>query len=352
MQIGEGFLLMKKTAPNENDTGEDGQQQSGEVSRQVVLRSSNRGKRKWMIAATAVIIALVAAVIVIGNQNNRQKYKTKVFGISAADAGNMNDRQNDSTGLDDENSFQISDAVRCYVILGDEQILIPNHTACIHEERSGIFGDGMLFFMPLKDYIKTEKLPEFEYAPGLYVETAFDNRLSGKGGTIKVYRNSNNDLVAEENFTTFDLLPPGQYLVDMEFNVSRKKDYYVGAALFWLTVSSCDQSYEPAACTKRAQEKTPSKQDLDELETNIVYPEEDCYLDHYRYATVAAPQGHSVNSYIGPDRSGNVVYVKNGEKVTVLAEQKGFSCVIIESTQDARWVTSDYLKPIESENQE
>ncbi len=99
-------------------------------------------------------------------------------------------------------------------------------------------------------------------------------------------------------------------------------------------------------------EKAPSKQDLDELKTNIIYPNEDCYLDHYRYATVAAPQGHSVNSYIGPDRSGNVVYVKNGEKVTVLAEQKGFSCVIIESTQDARWVTSDYLEPIESENQE
>ena len=47
-----------------------------------------------------------------------------------------------------------------------------------------------------------------------------------------------------------------------------------------------------------------------------------------------------------------MVYIKNGEKVTVLAEQKDFSCVIIESEQKARWVTTTYLEPIESEKEE
>ena len=109
---------------------------------------------------------------------------------------------------------------------------------------------------------------------------------------------------------------------------------------------------EPPPAPILSLERRPSKQDLDELETNIVYPNEDCYLDHYVYAEVAAPGGHSVNSYVGPDRSGTVVYIKNGEKVTVLAEQKDFSCVIIESEQKARWVTTAYLEPIEGEKEE
>ena len=91
----------------------------------------------------------------------------------------------------------------------------------------------------------------------------------------------------------------------------------------------------------------PSAADLEAIHSEILFPEERDYLDEYSYATVEAPGGHSVYSFGSAAHDGTPQTLLNGEKVLILAEHKGYSCVIVLSQQKARWVNSDYLVKME-----
>lgn len=92
-------------------------------------------------------------------------------------------------------------------------------------------------------------------------------------------------------------------------------------------------------------EEKPGAHDLEEIKSGIEYPRESEYLDEYIYAVVEAPHGHSVFGYGSADRLGSRYSVKHGERVKILAERKGVSCVIVLSQKKGRWINSEYLIP-------
>lgn len=94
----------------------------------------------------------------------------------------------------------------------------------------------------------------------------------------------------------------------------------------------------------------PSAADLDSLGTNVTYPaSSDMYLDNYRYCVVqSSPGREAVFAFINMDMDklqteGNYYVVYNGTEVTVLAESRGYCCVIIPSMNKAGWINSKYL---------
>ena len=137
----------------------------------------------------------------------------------------------------DSEPFPIEESVTCTVFDGGEYIRIQNHMRNLHIARSGFTGDGMLFFAGLEQYVKNEKLPEFEYCPEFRIETSFDDRLSTIKESTTVYGVSGDELKKVEEFEGFDRLPPGKYLIDFQFDVYRRDDYYSGNALFRLIVN-------------------------------------------------------------------------------------------------------------------
>ena len=73
------------------------------------------------------------------------------------------------------------------------------------------------------------------------------------------------------------------------------------------------------------------------------YPDDKDYLDEYRYAVVSAPSGHSIYSFGSAAHDGTPQTLLNNEEVLILAEHKGYSCVIVLSQKKARWVNTEYL---------
>lgn len=94
----------------------------------------------------------------------------------------------------------------------------------------------------------------------------------------------------------------------------------------------------------------PSEQDLRDMQSGIEYPKANEYLEHYIYATINAPKGHSVYCYGSADRAGSQYTVLHGENVTIIAQRKNMSCIIIPSQNRARWVKTEYLKYDEQES--
>ncbi len=94
-------------------------------------------------------------------------------------------------------------------------------------------------------------------------------------------------------------------------------------------------------------EPAPSEEDLRAINSGIEYPRADEYFDHYVYAVVRAPHGHSVLGFGTARHDGSSYTVLDGEEVIVLAERKGYSCCIVVSQQKARWINSEYLVPTE-----
>ena len=94
-------------------------------------------------------------------------------------------------------------------------------------------------------------------------------------------------------------------------------------------------------------EGKPGAQDLQEIGSRIEYPKENEYLAEYQYAEVRAPGGHSAFGFGSADHQGSSYTVLNGEKVKILAERKGYSCVIVLSQAKGRWINTKYLVPLE-----
>lgn len=93
----------------------------------------------------------------------------------------------------------------------------------------------------------------------------------------------------------------------------------------------------------------PSAADLEEIGSQIEYPKGNEFFDEYRYATVKAPHGHSVFGFGSADHLGSSYTVLDGERVLILAERKGYSCVIVLSQHKGRWINSDYLIPVDDD---
>ena len=88
----------------------------------------------------------------------------------------------------------------------------------------------------------------------------------------------------------------------------------------------------------------PSAADLDAVFAHIVYPSS--YLSEYRRATVQPPGGDSVYAFSDPDLIWDRFYytVPKGTEVVVLAEYRGFCCVILIEDGCAAWINGEYLK--------
>ena len=88
----------------------------------------------------------------------------------------------------------------------------------------------------------------------------------------------------------------------------------------------------------------PSAADLRAVFAHIVYPSS--YLSEYRRATVQPPGGDSVYAFSDPDLIWDRFYytVPKGTEVVVLAEYRGFCCVILIEDGCAAWINGEYLK--------
>ena len=93
----------------------------------------------------------------------------------------------------------------------------------------------------------------------------------------------------------------------------------------------------------------PSVQDIIATgdDRTIVLPGSGSYFSSYQTMYINAPKGHSVKAYRKPANEGNLQpYAYHGVRVTLLAEEKGFSCVLYHSDANERraaWIPSDYL---------
>ena len=91
----------------------------------------------------------------------------------------------------------------------------------------------------------------------------------------------------------------------------------------------------------------PSASDLEAINSGIEYPREDEYRDSYEYAVIKAPHGHSVYGFGSADHMGSSYTVLDGERVLMLADRNGYTCVIVLSQNKGRWINSNYLVPEE-----
>lgn len=94
--------------------------------------------------------------------------------------------------------------------------------------------------------------------------------------------------------------------------------------------------------------KKPSEEDLSPFGAVIVYPKEKSYLPDYKSRFVKTGNEDSIPVYWDPDnaKSKRMYVLSEGDIVTVLAEQSGFSCVIFTDTSGKNqvgWVSSSDL---------
>lgn len=79
----------------------------------------------------------------------------------------------------------------------------------------------------------------------------------------------------------------------------------------------------------------------------IKVPDANSYFSSYQTMYINASKGHSVYAYKWPNsQSGKMPTAYHGVKVTLLAEQEGFTCILYhtdEKTLRAAWVSSDNL---------
>lgn len=94
----------------------------------------------------------------------------------------------------------------------------------------------------------------------------------------------------------------------------------------------------------------PGPADLDAINTDVVYPaRREYYLSEYVTKYVQASKNRSaVYAFIDPNKDNvmaedNYYKVYNGTEVTVIAQSKGYACVIIPSMSRAGWINASFL---------
>ena len=96
-------------------------------------------------------------------------------------------------------------------------------------------------------------------------------------------------------------------------------------------------------------EAKPSADDLYMIGSNIGYPKSESYLPEYRYGSINSPWGEDVKvySFCYPrpmDNNERSVDLPHGTFVTVIAEENGFACVIVNEFDLACWVNAEYIE--------
>ena len=95
--------------------------------------------------------------------------------------------------------------------------------------------------------------------------------------------------------------------------------------------------------------KTPSKDDIVALGENVVHPQNSSYLSEYETMYVKSEKGHSIYVYFAPKVSEDnrrSYFAYEGDQVTVLARENGFSCVLFPDSygnMHVGWVNSKHL---------
>ena len=155
-------------------------------------------------------------------------------------------------------------------------------------------------------------------------------------GTAALFENSG-DYSQEENvqFNKIDATIKGE---DDLFYLAEWKDDTYSYAMEFKSGKTKDEIVSLISGIMK-----PSAADLEAINSGIEYPREDEYHDSYEYAIVKAPHGHSVYGFGSADHLGSSYTVLDGEKVLVLADRKGYSCVIVLSQNKGRWINSNYL---------
>lgn len=118
---------------------------------------------------------------------------------------------------------------------GAQTFRLKKETLHLHE--NGLFGDGILFFMPLEEYVQRNDsiitiplAPDFEYTVTADdVDTLRYNHM--------LFQQSENELIPlPEALLNPAELKSGLYLLQISFSVYRESDTYSGASFAWLTV--------------------------------------------------------------------------------------------------------------------
>ena len=121
-------------------------------------------------------------------------------------------------------------------------------------------------------------------------------------------------------------------------------DYINGVRpAMWLQYSRSGGAQTPA-------QRRPGPADLDAINTDVVYPAKpEYYLSEYVTKYVQASKNRSaVYAFIDPNKDNvmaedNYYKVYNGTEVTVIAQSKGYACVIIPSMSRAGWINASFL---------
>ena len=95
--------------------------------------------------------------------------------------------------------------------------------------------------------------------------------------------------------------------------------------------------------------KTPSKDDIFAIGENLVYPQNKSYLSEYETMYVKSDKGHSIYVYFAPEATESnrrSFFAYEGDEVTVLAREKGLSCILFQDfygNTHVGWVNSKHL---------
>lgn len=119
---------------------------------------------------------------------------------------------------------------------GEDYVEIPLQFAASYYKNSGIHADGIRMFASVGQTIRMNELPEIIYTDTYDVKY---NEPSGWETTVEltVYRDTGKEEPERlPSGTILSSLEPGRYVLDYCYKITRKEDYDIRSAVFWLIV--------------------------------------------------------------------------------------------------------------------
>ena len=104
----------------------------------------------------------------------------------------------------------------------------------------------------------------------------------------------------------------------------------------------------PRPTSKPTPKPKPSDADLYAIGSDIRYPKNESYLSTYRHGYINSPYGSDVSVYSfyyaePMNNNKRSIDLPHGTGVTVIAEENGFACVIVDGLDQACWVNAGYV---------
>ncbi len=112
----------------------------------------------------------------------------------------------------------------------------------IHSNENGRLADGIVFFMPLAEYLQEYPAPEAELRDSSFFRVSFDSYLDTFNVRTYYYTQSGGGLTAVKNSrgeaAKLQELTPGRYLAEISISATRdRNEYYNAACYLWITLS-------------------------------------------------------------------------------------------------------------------